>query len=196
MEDVAERADVAVGSIYGHFGSKDGLYLALAERAVALFGRYLEQAYDDRWSPLEQVGAAGDAYLRFHLEHPGSFQYLAFDAGGDTPVVDAEQQARVAARVDEIVTGFERKIQEAIDAGEARPLDARLVARFLWGAWNGVVALGLRGDRLALSDADIEAALQQARDVVVAGLCAPAARDDHGAPRARLVRTVSPGRAG
>lgn len=31
MEDLAEEADVSVGSIYGHFGNKDGLYLALVE---------------------------------------------------------------------------------------------------------------------------------------------------------------------
>ena len=27
----------------------------------------------------ERVLAAGDAYLRFHLEHPGAFRFLAFD---------------------------------------------------------------------------------------------------------------------
>jgi AcrR family transcriptional regulator len=37
MEDGAEHADVAVGSIYRHFGNKDGLSLAVVERAVELF---------------------------------------------------------------------------------------------------------------------------------------------------------------
>ena len=86
MEDVAERADVAVGSIYLHFGNKDGLYLALVERAVDLFARYMASAYRDEWSPLEEVLAAGDAYLRFHAEHPGAFRFLAFDGvETDTP---------------------------------------------------------------------------------------------------------------
>src|SRR6476469_2573258 len=55
VEDVAEDADVSVGSIYLHFGNKDGLYLALVERAVELFSGYMQQAYQDGWSPLEQV---------------------------------------------------------------------------------------------------------------------------------------------
>src|SRR3954469_15218764 len=97
MEDVAARADVGVGSIYLHFGNKDGLYLALVERAVELFGRYMQEAYRPEWSPLEQVVAGGDAYLRFHIEHPGAFRFLAFDGvETDTPVVDPARRARVA----------------------------------------------------------------------------------------------------
>ena len=193
MEDIAEQADVAVGSIYAHFGNKDGLYSALVERAVDLFGRYLRQAYQPDWSPLEQVVAGGEAYLRFHVEHPGAFRFLAFDGvETDTPIVDPALHARVGAGVDALISEFESKIQAAIDAGEARPLDARLAGRFLWGAWNGVVALGLRSDGLALSDEDIQAALQQARDIVLWGLCAPAARTRDGSPRARLRTTKSP----
>src|ERR1039458_2255789 len=101
MEDVAEQADVAVGSIYGHFGNKDGLYLAVVERAVELFALYMQQAYRPEWSALEQVLAGGDAYLRFHLEHPGAFRFLAFDGvETDSPAVDPEQRARVGAGVD------------------------------------------------------------------------------------------------
>jgi TetR/AcrR family transcriptional regulator len=193
MEDVAEEADVAVGSIYGHFGNKDGLYLAVVERAVELFARYMRQAYQPQWSPLEQVVACGDAYLRFHIEHPGGFRLLAFDGvETDAPEVDPHLRARVSAGIDALITEFQDKVQSAIDAGEARPLDARLAGRFLWGAWNGVVALGLRNDGLALSEADIHDALQQARDIVLAGLCAPSARDSAGAPQAGLRAIVSP----
>jgi AcrR family transcriptional regulator len=193
MEDVAAEADVAVGSIYGHFGNKDGLYLAVVERAVELFGRYLDTAYRPGWTALEQVMACGDAYLRFHLDHPGAFRFLAFEGvETDAPVVDPEQRARIGGGVRALVTAFEEKIQEAIDSGECRPLDARLSARFLWGAWNGVVAQRLRTDGNSLSDEEISAALQQAREIVLAGMCAAAARDGDGEPRPRLHSTTPP----
>jgi TetR/AcrR family transcriptional regulator len=192
MEDIAEQADVAIGSIYSHFGNKDGLYLALVERAVELFSRYMQQAYQPQWTPLEQVMACGDSYLRFHLEHPGAFRFLAFDDLVADAAIDPEQLARVAERIDVLIDEFSGKIQQAIDSGEARPMDARLAGRFLWGAWNGTVALGLRRDGLALTETEIHDALQQARDMVDAGMCAPAARDEHGAPLAQLRSTVSP----
>lgn len=194
MEDVAEAADVAIGSIYNHFGDKDGLYHALAERAAELFGQYMDAAYAAGETPLEQVMAAGDAYLRFHLEHPGAFRFLAFDGvEAGPPIEDDELAARITARVEELIGGFGAKIQEAIDGGEVRPaLDAQLLARFLWGAWNGVVALGLRNDRLALTEGEIEACIQTGRAMVVEGLAAPAARDAQGNAKARLVSIVSP----
>lgn len=193
MEAVAEAADVSVGTIYLHFGNKDGLYFALVERAVELFSAYLGQAYQEGWTPLEQVVACGDAYLRFHLEHPGAFRFLAFDGvENDAPPLDPDQQARIAAAIDALIDGFSAKIQEAIDAGEVRPLDARLVGRFLWGAWNGTVALGLRRDGIALTEVEIHDALQQARDIVNVGLSAPAARDADGVPHAQLRTTRSP----
>ncbi len=137
--------------------------------------------------------ACGDSYLRFHLEHPGAFRFLAFD----DLAADAHDRPRAAARaspsgIDVLIDEFSAKIQEAIDSGEARPMDARLAGRFLWGAWNGTVALGLRRDGLALTETEIHDALQQAREMVNAGMCAPAARDSGGAPLTQLRATVSP----
>jgi AcrR family transcriptional regulator len=194
MEDVAEAADVAVGSIYNHFGDKDGLYHALAERAAELFGQYMEAAYAAGETPLERVMAAGDAYLRFHLEHPGAFRFLAFDGVEvGPPIADDELARRIAGATEATLEGFRAQIQEAIDVGEVRDsFDAGLLSRFLWGAWNGVVALGLRSDPLALSEGEIEAAIATGRRMVVEGLVAPSARDAHGDARARLVAIESP----
>ena len=190
MEDVAEAADVAVGSIYGHFGNKDGLYHALAERSVELFGEYMDRAYAAGATPLERVLAAGDSYLRFHLEHPGAFRFLAMGDADAGATIDDGLRGRIAARTEELIERFRDEIQAAIDAGEARPLDAHDLSRFLWGAWNGVVGLTLRGDRMALDDDAVAACIQTGRRLVLEGLVAPAARDAAGDALARLVTTA------
>jgi AcrR family transcriptional regulator len=194
MEDVAAAADVAVGSIYNHFGDKDGLYYALAERSAELFGRYMAQAYAAGATALEQVMAAGDAYLRFHLEHPGAFRYLAFEGvEARPPIADDALASRITARIEELLDEFGAKIAEAMATGEARTdLDPHQLSRFLWGAWNGVVALGLRNDRLALTEDEIDACIQTGRRMVLEGLVAPAARGADGNATARLVRIASP----
>lgn len=191
MDDLAEEADISVGSIYGHFGSKDGLYLALSERAVEQMADYLGQGVRPEYSPLERVMACGDAYLRFHLEHPGLFRFLAFDrVAPQTGQSDEALRGQVGDRLAEVIAWFEGLVAEAIDSGEADAgYDARLVSRFLWAAWNGVVALSLRGDQLALTDADVAACLQMGRRLVNEGLTAPTHRDDRGHSRARLVDT-------
>ncbi|QUR67809.1 TetR/AcrR family transcriptional regulator [Mycobacterium spongiae] len=194
IEDIAEAADVSVGSLYTHFGNKDGLYLGVVERATELFATYLDRAYQPEWSPLEQVGAAGDAYLRFHIEHPGAFRFLAFDGvESRLPAVDPAARDRVGDRIAATLDAFQAKIQEAIDAGEIDDrVDAKLASRFLWGAWNGTVALGLRTDRLALSEDEISACLERARRLVLEGLSTPGRRAADGHTTARLVRITSP----
>lgn len=192
IEAIAAAADVSVGSIYGHFGAKDGLWTALAARALDRFDAYLQQAYDPDWPPLDQVVACGDAYLRFHVDHPGSFRFLAFDGTGarlegDDPAADGIVGDRLAG----IIGGFEAKIAEAMDAGEAAPGDAGLVARFLWAAWNGTVGLTLRDDDLALDEDALARCLQQARVLVLEGLTAPGHRTPDGASRGRL-RSIAP----
>jgi TetR/AcrR family transcriptional regulator len=194
IEDVAEAADVSIGSIYNHFGDKDGLYHSLADRSAELFGRYIDAAYAAGETPLERVMACGDAYLRFHLEHPGAFRFLAFEGVEvASPVADAALVARITRGISGILDGFRAEIQAAIDAGEVRDeLDAHQVSRFLWGAWNGIVALGLRRDGLALTDDEIATTIQTGRRLVVEGLVAPGARDAAGDATARLVTIDSP----
>src|SRR5690348_13190838 len=55
VDDIAHDADVAVGSVYNHFGGKEALYGALLERALDLFDAYMEEDRDTELSALEQV---------------------------------------------------------------------------------------------------------------------------------------------
>jgi AcrR family transcriptional regulator len=189
MDELAEAADVSVGSIYQHFGNKAGLQLALAERALDRFAEYLDRAWALEASPFEQVIACGELYLRFHLEHPRSFRFLAFDSGGSgLPNGDAASRERIGERLDEILGTFQAHIQAALDAGQIDGgYTAKEVARFLWGAWNGVVSFGLRRDRMALDDEGIAACLRLGRRLANEGLAAPSFRDARGRSRARLV---------
>jgi len=84
-------------------------------------------------------------------------------------------------------------LRELVRQVAGLPLALHLASGYLrCGVTNGVVALGLRRDGLALSEPEIHDALQQARDIVLAGLCAPSARDASGAPLAQLHTVASP----
>ncbi|MEA2172181.1 MAG: hypothetical protein QOF76_5481 [Solirubrobacteraceae bacterium] len=177
IEALAEEADVSVGSIYNLFENKAGLFGAVAERATGLFAEYLDRAYATSESPLEQVMACGAAYLRFHLDHPGAFRLIASEG-------DDSMTAQTLAVLDR----FRDCIAAAVTAGEAGDhVDPEVTSRVLFGAWNGMIALGLRGDGLALDDEAIVRMIDQARRIVVEGLTDPAHRDAAGHSRARLL---------
>ena len=118
VEEIAEAADVSVGSIYVHFQSKEGLYLALIERALEVEERYMEEAFRPTLSLGQQLFAAGWAYLRFYLDHPGYFRILAF------PHVDARPRTSLpfaAQRLAERAEAQVRRVAGDHRAGRARP---------------------------------------------------------------------------
>jgi TetR/AcrR family transcriptional regulator len=197
VEALAEEADVSVGSIYNLFSGKLGLYLAVAERATELFAEVLERAYATSRSPLEQVMACGDAYLRFHLEHPGAFRLIAFDGvDGRVSPADEERRRAITARTVTVLNRFRDQIAAAVAAGEAGPhVDPDLTSRVLFASWNGMIGLGLRQDELAVDDERLGALIEQARRIVLDGLTDPSHRGEDGLSRARLL-SIPPAQAG
>jgi AcrR family transcriptional regulator len=184
VEEIAESADVSVGSIYVHFESKEGLYLALLDRALEVEERYMEEAFKPTLSLGQQLFAAGWAYLRFYLDHPGYFRILAFphlDARPEESVPLAAQ--RLAERAEAQVRRVAGIIELGVRTGAARPVDPYLAAKFMWGAWSGVIALNLRPDRLRLDDSELEAVLDEGRRIVAEGIASMALRQPDGTLR-------------
>jgi TetR/AcrR family transcriptional regulator len=184
VEEISRAADVSVGSIYVHFGSKEGLYLALLERAVAVEERYMAEAFRPTLSLAQQLFAAGDAYIRFYLDHPGYFRILVFPHLDQRPQETLPSAAqRLAERAESQVRRIAAIIELAVKTGAARPVDPYRAARFMWGAWSGVIALNLRPDRMRLDDDELKAVLEEGRRIVAEGIAAMSLRQPDGSLR-------------
>jgi len=169
IEAIAEAADVAIGSIYARFAGKEDLYLALVERLVARNEAYMAAALAADGRPArERVLAAGDAYLRFHRDHPIAFRLIGLrDLERQRDDAHEATRRRIARRLTGMLDDLAGAIAEAAAAGEVRAVDPRATATFLWGSWNGVIALRLRG---LVSERAMRTALAAGRDLVAHGL--------------------------
>lgn len=175
IDQVAERADVAVGSVYNHFGSRDGLLMVLAERAFEANAQAMNAAYERRGTAVEQITAAANEFARFHQRHPELFRLLAFPPapGGAAGRAVA---ARIAERVDRQNARLIDALERAIAAGDVRPIDSRRTATVLWAAWCGLIALRWRPDSLQVSEEELRRLLDVAADIVANGLSTDAAK--------------------
>lgn len=181
IDQIAAEADVAVGSIYLHFSSKEGLYLALLERALEVEEGHIAAAFDPDVAPLQQLFRAGRAYLRFYLENPGYFRILVFphlDARPPDQLPEAAQQ--LAAKAELQVTRLAEIIGACVADGIIRTFDPYRAAKFMWGAWNGVISLNLRADRLRLSDEELDLVIEEGMRMLAEGLASMKLRDDDG----------------
>ena len=171
MEDLSATADVAVGSIYAHFGGKEGVYSALVDRALALDKRYSEEGFGAGGRPLERLVGIAEGYLRFARDHPAYFRLFRFPPP-DRP--NAEEAPGPAARIAERISAETRRmaglLREAAEEGVIRPVDPEPMARFMWAAWDGVIAAHLGPANMDISDAEFEQMLRQARESLVRGL--------------------------
>jgi AcrR family transcriptional regulator/DNA/RNA-binding domain of Phe-tRNA-synthetase-like protein len=181
VDEIAEEADVAVGSVYNHFGSKEGLYRATLERALALFEDYMAAEPAPDAPALEQLLDLAGRVARFGRERQGHLRLLVLPQ----PREADEQLAEAVARVRKSMAAQERRaaalIEAAVRCGDARPLDSRRAGAFLWSAWTGTLALaGERGDR------ELRAVLEAGLRIVVGGVASERSREQDGMVRALL----------
>lgn len=180
VEAIADAADLSVGTIYLHFGGKHDVLMGLVERSLTLFEAYMERTVDPALSPLQRVLAGGDAYLRFHLDHPGLFELLADGTLAESAAADADVVGRVQERVNGLLERFAALVDAAVEAGEARPVDATHLTRFLWGSWNGVIALQRQLPGLRPTDDEVAATLETGRWLLREALAGDGLRDARG----------------
>ncbi|GFG62560.1 TetR family transcriptional regulator [Mycobacterium kubicae] len=175
VEQLAEEADVAVGSLYGHFGGKEGIYAALIERALELDQRYCDQGWASGGEdPIGRLVGLADGYLRFASENVGYFRIFRFpppDAPTDGPVGSAAE--RVTERIRSETERMAGAIAEAIEARVMRDVDPRRAAVFLWAAWDGVIAAHLLPGNMGLTELEFEQVLSLGRQVLTLGLLDP-----------------------
>lgn len=180
VEAIAEAADLSVGTIYLHFGGRHDVLMGLVERSLTVFEAYMERTADPALTPLQRVLVGGDAYLRFHLEHPGAFELLAAGTLREAETADTDVVERVQDRVNALLESFAGLVDAAVAAGEARPVDARHLTRFLWGSWNGVIALQRQLPGLRPTDDEIAATLETGRWLLREALAGDGLRDERG----------------
>src|SRR3954468_14867185 len=200
VDDIAHDADVAVGSLYNHFGGKESLYRALVERALDLFEAYMDEDRDTDVSALEQTLDIAGRLARCARERPGQMRLLCLMEPASGPGAH-EELSEVSRRVTKSMAARERRtaalIEVAIRRGQVRPIDPRDAAAFLWSAWKGMLTLGPRADKAAPGrDRELRALLEAGLRIVVGGLASDEARQSDDTVRAILesapARTTEP----
>jgi AcrR family transcriptional regulator len=103
---LAERAEVAIGSVYQFFPDKRAIVQALAMRNMdgylqSLSARFANETFAHWW---DGVDAAIDAYITMHRSVPG-FRTLHFGDVVDVHLLDAERDnnAVIAGRLAELL---------------------------------------------------------------------------------------------
>jgi AcrR family transcriptional regulator len=76
IEEIAEKSQLAKGTLYLYFKSKEALYSAVALRGALIMNAMFKDAAGKRQSGLEKTSAIGEAYYEFYKRHNQYFRML------------------------------------------------------------------------------------------------------------------------
>ncbi len=136
---VARRAGVSHQAPYHHFGDHRGILLAIAREGFSGLAEAMRTAAEGaEGGPVEQLSAAGLAYLRFATDHPGHAQVMfhrpLFDSVGE-PLPEAEATKHIVGDL----------AGRVVAAGGGSGVAPEVLAELCWSTTHGSAVLAAEG---------------------------------------------------
>lgn len=147
MPEVARAAELAPGTLYLYFPSKDALYAELLVEGYDLLLEKLAACLRKGSAPRQQAEALVEGFLAFARRHPEYFDIIFFVLqrerdGGPRAVLKPEQLARLEAR-----EAACKAIAARVIAGAARrrsSKEERLLVEAVWSMLVGFVSVWVK----------------------------------------------------
>lgn len=178
LDEVAEKAGVAKGTLYRYFESKAELYVAVLAHNGAIFERKMRDTISPELSPPDQIRRTARFYLDHYIENRDYFQiFWAIENQpviGELPPGVVEEVARLWEQCVAIV---EEVIEQGLRDGFFAKCDPWEVASLLWTIANALIQTETSSTRRKLRRAPLDRAFQEAIEIVLRGL-APRGRAD------------------
>jgi TetR/AcrR family fatty acid metabolism transcriptional regulator len=154
VEEIAEMAEVAKGTVYLYYKSKNELYMAALRFGIESLNGQLKQRADQPGGCLETLRTLTQTKIEFFEENRDFFR-IYFSELGKLPAHPAGV-ALVRDLYTEQASVFERVLRDGIKRKEVRSLDVGKTAFAIADLTRGVVMQRLLGMSKTRVDADVQ----------------------------------------
>lgn len=139
MQDIAEEAGVAKGTIYLYFRDRDELVDKTFENAIGQLTERIGEALDRGTTVEEKIRGSMNAKFEYFRDHREFFRLYASlrMPEGNSPA--AQRKRHCAARYSDTVNRFVGDLAAGMDRGEIRRCDPRRLALFIIEGSNAIV---------------------------------------------------------
>jgi AcrR family transcriptional regulator len=157
MQEIAEEAGVAKGTIYLYFRDREELVEKTFETAIGELHKRVDAALDSEGTFEQRLRAMTTAKLAFFNQNREFFRLYHALKMPEGNVSQQRRQKRTCqpqfrARVERVATA----LKEAMDAGEIRPLDPKRLALILIETSTAIVLERLSEDAPPPESEDVE----------------------------------------
>ena len=173
LDEVAEKAGVAKGTLYRYFESKAELYVAVLALNGAIFLEKMRATVGPPLSAADQLRETSRFYFRHYVDNRDYFQiFWAIENQaviGELPpgVVD-----EVSSLWEQCVGVVAEIIERGVGEGSFAACDSWEMANLLWTLVNGLIQSETSSTRRQLRRAPLEKAFDDAIEIVLKGMAA------------------------
>src|SRR5499426_2162386 len=156
LEEIAQRAGMSKATIYLYFKNKDDLFLHVVEDLVETAITETAQAAEAPGTPLEKLARMVRGKMAFY-EREREFFHIYFNEKHGLEVAPKDPHKRLLQDMyRQGVDGLANVLQEGMDAGVLRPMEARRLAFFLQEMMSTVLGQRLQGKAKTSVEEDAE----------------------------------------
>ena len=138
LREAARRAGVSHSAPAHHFGDKEGMLAAFAERGFEILGDEMATAVQDAGgSALDHLAGVGAAYVRFAVDRTPYFDVM-FRSGIDTP-----SHEHLYARATSTLAVLIGAVDDLISEGGYTEVDPRHLTVYFWSLAHGLASLAV-----------------------------------------------------
>ena len=167
MTELCVANGLGKGALYHYIGSKEELLAAIHDRVMDEVMQGADRVAEADGSASEQLAMLGDEILDVIHRYPDHVWVFLHEF----PALTGERAEQFRVRRREYERRVEAVLQAGIDAGEFRPVDARLTA-LAWLGMHNYTYLWLKpGGRLTARDV-----AKPFADIFISGIADPATR--------------------
>jgi AcrR family transcriptional regulator len=175
LDEVAQLAGVAKGTLYRYFDNKGELYVAVLSHNGEIFESRMREAADQGQGPVERLRSVGRFYFDHWARNREYFQiFWALENQaviGELPPGVVDEVTRLWENCLRILAGV---IEEGVKEGCFAACDAWEVANILWTVANGLIQTEHVTPRRELRRRSLDHVFDDMVEIFVRGLAQPA----------------------
>jgi len=173
IDQIAERAEIAKGTIYIYFKSKEELYFSLLTRGLDILITLLNEM-ETRKVPSERLlEETASTLFRFYKEHTSYFRiFMVMQQEDMQAKLSPELAQNLNAQATTILNLLSAQVQKVVDNGSLSSVNAWLVANILWGAFTGITQLAIAREQMKVRPKHIDELLTLCFGMINRGLSA------------------------
>lgn len=174
LDEVAQIAGVAKGTLYRYFENKAELYVAILSHNGDLFRERMREAAQQGETPRERIRSLGRFYYRHWTRNPEYFQiFWALENESVIGELPRGVVAEVTRLWEDCLEILASSIRAGIDAGAFAQCEEWVVANILWTSANGLIqSESVASRRSTLRGREPEEVFEAMIGLVLGGLAA------------------------